>query len=255
MSFGMCIVIPCYRHAGPLLAMLPRIAAFGYPVIVVDDGNPETEAEKLRSGIAALGGCCEEPQNASFSVSLARLAQNSGKGAAFIKGLLLAQSLGFSHVMQIDADGQLDIEAIPVFAKLSRNNENKIILGVPEYENPDRVRVLVRYATHFWVAVELGMWKIVDSMCGMRVYPAERAVSLVKKRKIGSRMDFDTEILVRMYWSGVDFIEQKVRVRYIKGNVSNFAAFMDNLRISLMHTKLCAEKTLHYFAVRRRQYL
>ena len=51
-------------------------------------------------------------------------------------------------------------------------------------------------------------------------------------------MEFDIEILVWAYWCGCKtrFIETKVN--YPEGGVSNFKA-KDNLKISLMHTKLC----------------
>ncbi|MBN9931448.1 hypothetical protein HZD82_24645, partial [Pantoea agglomerans] len=39
-----------------------------------------------------------------------------------------------------------------------------------------------------------------DSMCGFRVYPLAATLALCDRRAIGQRMDFDTEIMVRLYW-------------------------------------------------------
>ncbi|WP_439842527.1 hypothetical protein, partial [Aeromonas taiwanensis] len=33
-----CILIPCYNHAEPLAAVLARLAEFGLPCLLVDDG-------------------------------------------------------------------------------------------------------------------------------------------------------------------------------------------------------------------------
>ena len=55
---------------------------------------------------------------------------------------------------------------------------------------------------------------------------------------IGTRMDFDTEIMVRLFWRGVPPVMVPVRVIYPEGNSSNFRMLADNLRISAMHTRL-----------------
>jgi hypothetical protein len=88
----------------------------------------------------------------------------------------------------------------------------------------------------------------------MRVYPLDKTYSLITHRAIGSRMDFDTDIFVRLYWSGVDFIEQGVEVLYYENGVSNFSPFKDNLRISIMHTKLCVEKFFNFIRIHKRCY-
>ena len=34
-----CILIPCYNHAGPLAAVLARLAEYGLPCLLIDDGS------------------------------------------------------------------------------------------------------------------------------------------------------------------------------------------------------------------------
>ncbi len=55
---------------------------------------------------------------------------------------------------------------------------------------------------------------------------------------IGQRMDFDTEIMVRLYWAGTPSRFIATRVTYPQDGVSHFDALHDNLRISWMHTRL-----------------
>ena len=49
MQFG--FVIPVYRHGSTLEAVVKNIAAFNFPIIVVDDGNDE-ENRAFISGVA-----------------------------------------------------------------------------------------------------------------------------------------------------------------------------------------------------------
>jgi len=55
---------------------------------------------------------------------------------------------------------------------------------------------------------------------------------------VGARMDFDTDIIVRLFWRGVSPIMVPVRVTYPAGNTSNFDVLADNWRITRMHTRL-----------------
>jgi hypothetical protein len=63
-------------------------------------------------------------------------------------------------------------------------------------------------------------------------------VDLAERTRLGRRMDFDTEILVRLYWAEVPIDFLPVEVIYPAGNVSNFRMWWDNLAISWMHTRL-----------------
>lgn len=53
------------------------------------------------------------------------------------------------------------------------------------------------------------------------------------------RMDFDTEIVVRLAWRGVQFINIPTRVIYPENGISHFNMLHDNIRITKMHTRLC----------------
>lgn len=243
-AFRPCLVIPCYRHAARLAEILPRAAGFGAPVIVADDGNAPADAELLR-GITAAAGAV-----------LVRHERNLGKGRAVESALRRAAELGFTHALQVDADGQHDLGAVPLFFAEGRRRPGVIVSGVPVYDaDAPAGRKIGRYVTHFWVALELGLFRVTDTMCGMRMYPVAAALRVIDAGKVGAGMDFDTDIFVRMYWSGTDFAEIPVAVAYVPGNVSNFRVFRDNARISLMHARLCVEKILHYPSVRRRNYL
>ncbi|TAM33020.1 MAG: glycosyltransferase family 2 protein, partial [Nevskiaceae bacterium] len=56
--------------------------------------------------------------------------------------------------------------------------------------------------------------------------------------RAGRRMDFDTEILVRLFWAGVPVVNLPTQVSYPSDGVSHFDLWRDNLRISWMHARL-----------------
>ncbi|MGB1280383.1 MAG: glycosyltransferase family 2 protein, partial [Vibrio cyclitrophicus] len=154
-------------------------------------------------------------------------------------GIKRAQDLGFSHAIQIDADGQHDLEALPALIQASQDKPQRLISGQPVYdESVPKARLYGRYATHIWVWIETLSLSIKDSMCGFRAYPINQTRAVLSKYDVGSRMDFDIEILVRLYWEGcdIDFIE--TRVIYPENGVSHFDALWDNVKISWMHTRL-----------------
>ncbi|MGN1392487.1 MAG: glycosyltransferase family 2 protein [Succinivibrionaceae bacterium] len=243
-NFLPCIVIPCYRHVEPLIKNIEKILSFGFKIYVVDDGNDQDSRNLLQINLKKYD-----------LVTIISLPNNLGKGGAMEKGFLVAYNDGFTHVLQIDADGQQNMDKISEFMEVSKQNPLMLISGTPIYSNVPKIRLISRYITHFWVSVELGLFQFVDTMCGMRVYPLKSTIKLLNNSHIGRRMDFDTEIFVKLYWSGVDFKTLPVEVFYHQDGVSNFAPFKDNIRISVMHTRLCVEKVFYYWKIHKREYL
>ncbi|MGH8519536.1 MAG: glycosyltransferase family 2 protein [Panacagrimonas sp.] len=172
-------------------------------------------------------------------LNVLRHTQNAGKGVAVRTGFEAAGHAGHTHAVQIDADGQHDVRDIPRMLELSRQSPCALVTGTPVYDGSvPRSRLYGRWVTHLWVWVHTLSTSIRDSMCGFRVYPLEASLRICRTQTIGSRMDFDTEIMVRMYWEGTPVIGTPTHVRYPVDGVSHFALFMDNLRISRMHTRL-----------------
>lgn len=223
-EFKPCVVIPCYNHGAMMASVLLRLSPLGLPVIIIDDGSDDI----TRAQLAPL---------LTEQIILIRLPENQGKGAAVMRGLQAATAAGFSHALQVDADGQHQIEDSPKLLAEARRHPECLISGQPVYDDTiPKSRLYGRYITHFWVWVETLSLSIKDSMCGFRVYPLEPVQALA--RPIGQRMDFDTEIMVRLYWRGTPSRFIPTRVTYPLDGISHFDALHDNLRISWMHTRL-----------------
>ena len=223
-----CILIPCYNHAGPLAAVLARLAEFKLPCLLVDDGSEPVAAAAL-DALAA-----QHPW-----VSLLRHSHNQGKGGAVMTGLRRAHELGFSHALQVDADGQHDLTDLPALLAEARQHPAALVSGRPLYDDSvPKGRLYGRYITHVWVWIETLSFAIKDSMCGFRVYPLASTCALLERVALGRRMDFDTEVMVRLHWAGVPMRFVPTRVIYPVDGRSHFRLFRDNLDISWMHTRL-----------------
>lgn len=196
-------------------------------MIIVDDGNEEP----ARSALAAL-------HNPAGGVEVVRQDVNGGKGAAMRLGFKTALARGFTHALQIDADGQHDVTDLGRFVSAAERAPATLICGQALYdESVPKARKIGRYITHFWVWVETLSFDIADSMCGYRLYPLAAVAPLIDA-PFGARMDFDTEIAVRLHWRGLRVINVPTQVIYPPDNVSNFKMLQDNVRISWMHTRL-----------------
>ena len=228
MSFRPCVVIPTYDNPNTIRRVVDGVRAKLAEVVVVDDGS----AEECRERIDALGR--------EKLAHVVRRPVNGGKGAALKTGFDAARALGYTHALQVDADGQHDLGDLDRFLGVSRDNPTALVLGYPVFdESVPRGRLIGRQITIFWTRLETFGRAITDPMCGYRVYPLESAVKAC--RGTGNRMDFDIEIAVRMVWSGVPTVNLPTRVRYYgkgEGGVSHFHMWKDNCRISWCHTRL-----------------
>lgn len=236
-----CVLIPVYNHPDSIPQVVANMQNLGLPILLVDDGSDADCAAVL-------------DQLASNGCHLLRLAGNQGKGAAVRAGLGEAERLGFSHVLQIDADGQHASEDLPAFLDHLKTQPHAVIIGYPRYDaSVSSTRFYGRYATHIWVWINTLSLDIRDSMCGARLYPVAAINRMLEKSPCGDRMNFDTEILVRWHWSGGGFVNLPVRVHYPIDGVSHFRLWRDNALISSMHAKLFFGMLLRLpFLLRRR---
>lgn len=227
--FNPCIVVPVYNHEHAIATVVDGLLCHGVPVILIDDGSHRACAAALDRLALAHPQC----------VTLVRLAVNQGKGAAVMAGFARAAQLGHTHLLQIDADGQHQTGDVPMFLAQAGAHPHAIIVGHPVYDaSVPKARLYGRYATHIWVWINTLSFDIIDSMCGFRVYPVALVNALAARQQLGARMNFDTDILVRLYWDGARVVNVPTRVSYPADGVSHFRVWRDNVQISWMHTRL-----------------
>lgn len=229
-GFAPCAVIPVYNHERAIGRVVEAVRAAGLACVLVDDASgPECARELDR--LAAQGG----------SVSLVRLPRNLGKGGAVMAGLRAAHERNFTHALQIDADGQHSLSDLGSFIAEARAHPEALVCGRPVFDAAmPKGRFYGRYLTHIFVWLNTLSFDIRDSMCGFRVYPLAPVLKLLDSARLGSRMDFDVEVLVRLHWRGQPMRWRDTRVSYPLDGVSHFRMVWDNVLMVRLQLRLLA---------------
>jgi len=217
-----------YNHEHAVPAVAENLRVHGLPVVLVDDGS----SESCRLALERLA--------AETGAPLVRLPVNGGKGAAVIAGLRRALELGFTHALQVDADGQHELGDVPKFLAAAGAEPGAVICGRPLFDaSIPKVRFISRYITHVLVWLQtLSVSRVRDSMCGFRLYPLRTVLEVVDRDGVGRRMDFDVELLVKLVWRGRTLRWIDTRVSYPTDGISHFRMLYDNLRLAGMHVRL-----------------
>jgi glycosyltransferase involved in cell wall biosynthesis len=224
-----CILIPHFNHATCIAEVLHQCALHQLPILVIDDGSDPDSREAVGALVAEMA-----------QVQMRASARNEGKGGAVMRGVAWARELGFTHVVQIDADGQHCANDIPVLLAESQRYPEEVISGLPVF-GPDipKSRLHGRRFNYLWTCIETLSADIRDAMCGFRVYPVRQFMAVCNSARIPRRMEFDVEFMVRAYWLGIGMRFVPTAVTYPSDGVSHFHLIRDNVRLILMHIRLC----------------
>lgn len=223
-----CVLIPTHNHFRALPEIIDRLKAAGLPIYIVDDGSSQETQYAL-----------EHLSHKTDNVHILRLQKNKGKGGALFEGFRWVHDLGYTHALQVDADGQHSLDTLESFLTISNLNPQALISGQPLYDaSVPKMRLIGRYFTHVWVWIETLSLRITDSMCGFRIYPILKSLEIMETKNIGHHMEFDTDLMVHLFWSGTPVLMLPLKVIYPEGNSSNFKMIADNWRITKMHTRL-----------------
>ncbi|WP_321405154.1 DUF2062 domain-containing protein [Maridesulfovibrio sp.] len=215
------IVIPVYNHGSTLRDVAERALKHG-EVLILDDGSTDGGPDAVED----------------MDLTVISHDENLGKGQAILTAAEKARELGKTHIITIDADGQHFPEEIPKFIKAIQQSPETIFVGSRNFEgqNVPGAAKFGRSFSNFWLRVQTGI-KINDVQSGFRAYPLE-IFSVAKTSE--SRYAFEVEILVKSAWAGYDLKDLPIEVYYPnpEERVSHFDTFKDNIRISLLNTRL-----------------
>lgn len=229
-----CFLIPHYEHAGAIGALLERLEPYGLPCIVVDDGSGEAARAVLRELSA------RHPW-----VTVVWRDRNGGQGAAKRTGYYKALEAGYTHSLELDADGQHNTDDIPRFLAAMQASPSAAVLGKPEFgEDAPKARIYGRQLSRGLVWAACCSLTVEDPLCGYRGLPLERAVEIIESAHTGDRMSFDPEFAVRLYRAGLPIVTIPTRVSYPTDGVSHFDMVRDNLRLAGTYVRLLAELPL-----------
>ena len=218
------VVLPVYNHRGALRRVALGTLAMHPDVLVVDDGSTD-------GGPATLAG---------LPLNIATHDVNLGKGAAILTAAAWAREHNYTHIVTIDADGQHDPADIPAFLRISMQEPDALVVGVRDFDTPNvpKASRFGRTFSNFWLRVQTGQ-SLADVQSGFRCYPLDILKALDLREK---RYSFEVEVLVKAAWAGFALREIPVTVHYPpkQERISHFDTLADNVRISLLNTRLTA---------------
>ena len=222
-------VIPHYNHAATVTGVAVGARKYLDDVRVMDDGstvlpdNFETELNELQ-------------------VKLIRHERNLGKGAAIRTAAAALLADGVTHMIILDADGQHDPADLPKFIAAIEHDPDSIVIGCRDFDHAANVPESSRFGrkfSNFWCKLETGV-TCQDTQSGYRAYPLRAFREL---KFFCSRYNFETEVLVKLLWSGFHLAELPIGVSYEK-RITHFKAFKDNFLLSMLHTVLITRRLL-----------
>ncbi len=222
-------VIPTFNNQNTIQEIALACRQHLTHVLIVDDGSTQTDlAELFRS----------------TDITVLKHAKNLGKGRAIRTALDYILKRGARFMITIDADGQHYPQDIEKFIAALADNQTAIIIGCRDFKQssiPGKSQ-FGRSFSNFWIRLETGR-VVEDSQSGFRAYPVQY---LSKIKTSGNYYDFETEILTRGSWAGLQIKEVPINVYYPQADlrVSSFRPVIDNLRISLMHLRLLGRRLL-----------
>ncbi len=225
------VLIPSY-NPGPIVYETVASARRCWPhVWVVVDGSTDGTGEGLA-----------ERARTDAGLKVIQLSANVGKGAAILCGLEAAATVGVTHVLTMDADGQHPADLIATFMDASAANPGHMILGKPRFDSSaPLLRVRGRRISNALADLETLWIGIGDSLFGFRVYPVAPLLAIMRQQRWMRGFDFDPEAVVRLAWRGVRPLNITAPVRYLsaeQGGTSHFNYWRDNLVLSWMHARL-----------------
>lgn len=223
-----CIGIPIYDHGSTIGEVVDALEKFDLPCIIVDDGSRHETREVL-----------DRLEAHHPWVEVVHHAENRGRGAALRTAYRWAAERGFSHLVQLDADGQHQSADIPCMLDAANAQPEALVLGAPLFDvDAPWHRVHGRKLSQGIVWLETLSMSVHDPLCGFRCIPLAATLEVLDRFRTGDRMDFDPELVIRLVRARVPVVNVRTEVCYPKNGISHFRMVEDNLRIAWAYVRL-----------------
>ncbi len=183
------VVIPAYRVARHIEAVVRGIPGFVERILVVVDASPDDTYERVQ-------------RMADPRVVLLRHEVNQGVGGAMQTGFAKALELGLDIVVKVDGDGQMDPAHMPALLTPLVRGEADVTKGnryehVAALKAMPLVRVIGNAGLTFLVKLASGYWNLFDPANG---YVALRTDILrrFELEKLHKRYFFESGLLIQL---------------------------------------------------------
>jgi glycosyltransferase involved in cell wall biosynthesis len=207
----LAIVIPAYRAATSVGAVLRAIPSEVRWIVVVDDGG----TDDLAAAVRAVG----DPR-----IDLVTHDANRGVGAAVLSGYARALELGAEIIVKLDADGQMDpadLDALvaPVVAGEADYAKGNRFLHERELRTMPAGRRYGNVGLSFFTKLATGYWPVFDPTNGYTAIHAS-VIGMLDHANIAQRYFFETSMLIELSRVRAVVVDVYVPARY-SGEVSS----------------------------------
>lgn len=211
MAEKICVIIPAFKEASRIGAVVHAVRAQALDVVVVDDGSPDTTAAEAEAAGATV----------------LRHATNRGKGAALETAFQFVRERGYTAVVTMDGDGQHDPADLPVLLAAYQQTGAAVVVGNRMAANGSMPRVR-RWTNQFmsWLLSCCMGQRVPDTQCGYRLY---RVDALPRQAMDSGRYAAESEILLDLAARGVRLASAPVRTIY-RDEKSKINPVVDTLR-------------------------
>lgn len=189
-SCRIAVVVPCYRVADQVLAVLAAIPPQVRKIYCIDDACPQASGDHIIA------------HNHDPRVVVIRHAHNGGVGAATMSGYRAALADDMQLVVKIDGDGQMDPALIPRFVRLLMSGEADYCKGnrfhrLSSVGDMPATRLFGNAVLSFLTKLSSGYWQIFDPNNGYTAIHSA-ALRLLPLDDIDPGYFFESDMLCRL---------------------------------------------------------
>jgi glycosyltransferase involved in cell wall biosynthesis len=199
------VVIPCFRVAKHIEAVIRSIPARYRTIICVDDHSPDDSAAIIR-GVG-------DPR-----VVLVQRKENGGVGAAVKTGYAEGLRLGADILVKMDGDGQMSADDLddlvaPLLDGTAEYAKGNRFVDVASLRRMPRVRLFGNAALSLASKVSSGYWNMLDVTNGFTAIRAETLRRLDFER-LADRYFFETSVLIELNIARARVTDVEMPARY-----------------------------------------
>ena len=184
------VVIPSYRVARHVLAVIAQIPEEVWRIYVIDDACPDRSGRIVEAGVT-------DPR-----VRVLYHSVNQGVGGAVMTGYRAALEDGAEVMVKIDGDGQMDPRLIsdfvgPILGGEADYTKGNRFFDLEEIRAMPRIRLFGNAVLSLMAKISTGYWDLFDPTNGYTAIHADVARHLPFD-KINRRYFFETDMLFRL---------------------------------------------------------
>ncbi|MEM9207923.1 MAG: glycosyltransferase family 2 protein [Pseudomonadota bacterium] len=236
-----CVVIPAFRCADHIAAVVSGIGPDVDRILVIDDACPDGSGKRVEETIG-------DPR-----VRVIYHAENLGVGGAVKTGMREALAEGATIIVKIDGDGQMDPGLIPRFLRPIRDGRADYAKGNRFYNLSDLtemplVRLLGNAGLSLFSKASSGYWSVMDPTNGYIAIHAS-LVRLLPLDKISDRFFFESDMLFRLATFRARVFEVSMPARY-RDEASSLSPTVSLFRFSASHCKRFVKRFFYNYVLR-----